>query len=103
MNYLTNTFNIQTERRKNQMLTPSIQTIIDHSQNNVTMNNFKEFQQKLLLTLQNDVDNNLEELVNYNDFQATLFGLELVGEYHVNSNNEIDHIEINYIDNQLIN
>lgn len=36
-------------------------------------------------------------------FQVTIMGLELVGEYHVNSNNQIDHIEINYIDNKLIN
>lgn len=80
-----------------------MQIIINNSDNTINKNNFKDFQQKLLLTLQNDVDNNLEELINYNDFQTTIMGLELVGEYHVNSNNQIDHIEINYIDNKLIN
>ena len=85
------------------MLTPSMQIIINNSDNTINKNNFKDFQQKLLLTLQNDVDNNLEELINYNDFQTTIMGLELVGEYHVNSNNQIDHIKINYIDNKLIN
>lgn len=80
-----------------------MQIIINNSNNTINKNNFKDFQQKLLLTLQNDVDNNLEELINYNDFQTTIMGLELVGEYHVNSNNQIDHIEINYIDNRLIN
>lgn len=80
-----------------------MQIIINNSNNTINKNNFKDFQQKLLLTLQNDVDNNLEELINYNDFQTTIMGLELVGEYHVNSNNQIDHIEINYIDNKLIN
>lgn len=85
------------------MLTPSMQIIINNSYNTINENNFEEFQQKLLLTLQNDVDSNLEGLIDYNDFQATIMGLELVGEYHVNSNNQIDHIEINYIDNKLIN
>lgn len=80
-----------------------MQIIINNNDNTINKNNFKDFQQKLLLTLQNDVDNNLEELINYNDFQTTIMGLELVGEYHVNSNNQIDHIEINYIDNKLIN
>lgn len=80
-----------------------MQIIINNSDNTINKNNFKDFQQKLLLTLQNDVDNNLEELISYNDFQTTIMGLELVGEYHVNSNNQIDHIEINYIDNKLIN
>lgn len=85
------------------MLVPEMQTIINNSHNTISKNNFKNFQQKLWLILQNDVDNNLEDLVEYNDFQVTIMGLELVGEYHVNSNNQIDHIEINYIDNKLIN
>lgn len=85
------------------MLTPSAQTIINSSCDTINTNNFEKFQQKLLLILQNDVDTNLEELIEYNDFEVTIMGLELVGEYHVNSNNQIDHIEINYIDNKLIN
>lgn len=85
------------------MLTPSLETIINNSHNTLSNDSFEDFQQKLLLILQNDVDNNLEELVEYNDFEVTIMGLELVGEYHVNSNNQIDHIEINYIDNKLIN
>lgn len=85
------------------MLTPSLETIINNSHNTLSNDNFEDFHQKLLLILQNDVDNNLEELVEYNDFQVTIMGLELVGEYHVNSNNQIDYIEINYIDSKLIN
>lgn len=85
------------------MLTPSMQTIINHSQNSVNKNNFEKFQYDLFLTLQKDIKNNLEELVDYNDFQTTIMGLELVGEYHINSDNQIDHIEINYINNELIN
>lgn len=85
------------------MLTPSLETIINNSHNTLSNDSFEDFQQKLLLILQNDVDNNLEELVEYNDFEVTIMGLELVGEYHVNSNNQIDYIEINYIDNKLIN
>ena len=80
-----------------------MQTIISNSYGTINTSNFEKFQQKFLLILQNDVDNNLEELVEYNDFQVTIMGLELVGEYHVNSNNQIDHVEINYIDNKLIN
>lgn len=85
------------------MLTSAMQTIISNSYGTINTSNFEKFQQKFLLILQNDVDNNLEELVEYNDFQVTIMGLELVGEYHVNSNNQIDHVEINYIDNKLIN
>lgn len=85
------------------MLTPSLETIINNSHNTLSNDSFEDFQQKLLLILQNDVDNNLEELVEYNDFEVTIMGLELVGEYHVNSNNQIDYIEINYIDSKLIN
>lgn len=85
------------------MLTPSMQTIINHSQNSVSESNFEKFQHDLFLTLQKDVENNSEELADYNNFQATIMGLELVGEYHINSNNQIDHIEINYIDSELIN
>lgn len=85
------------------MLTSAMQTIISNSYGTINTNNFEKFQQKLLLILQNDVDNNLEELVEHNDFQITIMGLELIGKYHVNSNNQIDYVKINYLDNKPIN
>lgn len=85
------------------MLTPTTQTIIDNSYDTINTNNFEKFQHDLFLTLQKDVDSNLEDLGDYNDFETTIMGLELVGQYHVDSNNQIDHIEINYIDNELVN
>lgn len=85
------------------MLTPTPQTIIDNSYDTINTNNFEKFQHDLFLTLQKDVDSNLEDLGDYNDFETTIMRLELVGQYHVDSNNQIDHIEINYIDNELVN
>lgn len=45
------------------MLVSEMQTIINNSYNIINENNFKNFQQKLWLILQNDVDNNLEDLI----------------------------------------
>lgn len=75
-------------------VTPSLKLITD--------NNDQELQSQLITTLQHDVDNNPDETDDYNDFKTTILGLELVGEFHLNEDKQIDSIEINYVNNEPV-
>lgn len=75
-------------------ITPSLKLI--------TACNCRELETQLVATLQHDVNNNLSELDDYNDFETTILGLELVGEFHVNEDKQIDNIEINYVNNEPV-